>query len=216
MCFLDVGEDTVAVCTVCGYAANVDVAGDTRRCGQCGGALDWKRGVEVGNIFQLGTRYTDALGVAVTDANGQRRSVTMGSYGIGVSRLLACLVERFHDERGIALTAAAAAIDAHLLVLGRRDDSRDAQASMLESQARERGIDLLWDDRTAVSAGEKLSDADLIGATTRVTMGRDTADGMVELRERRSGRVHTVSVDDAIDAVFRLRKDLLIAESSAC
>jgi prolyl-tRNA synthetase len=216
MCFLDVGEDTVAVCTVCGYAANVDVAGDTRRCGQCGGALDRKRGVEVGNIFQLGTRYTDALGVAVTDANGQRRSVTMGSYGIGVSRLLACLVERFHDERGIALTAAAAAIDAHLLVLGRRDDSRDAQASMLESQARERGIDLLWDDRTAVSAGEKLSDADLIGATTRVTMGRDTADGMVELRERRSGRVHTVSVDDAIDAVFRLRKDLLIAESSAC
>ena len=216
MCFLDVGEDTVAVCTVCGYAANVDVAGDTRCCAQCGGALDWKRGVEVGNIFQLGTRYTDALGVAVTDANGQRRSVTMGSYGIGVSRLLACLVERFHDERGIALTAAAAAIDAHLLVLGRRDDSRDAQASMLENQARARGIDLLWDDRTAVSAGEKLSDADLIGATTRVTMGRDTADGMVELRERRSGRVHTVSVDDAVDAVFRLRKDLLIAESSVC
>ena len=216
MCFLDVGEDTVAVCTVCGYAANVDVAGDTRCCAQCGGALDWKRGVEVGNIFQLGTRYTDALGVAVTDANGQRRSVTMGSYGIGVSRLLACLVERFHDERGIALTAAAAAIDAHLLVLGRRDDSRDAQASMLENQARAHGIDLLWDDRTAVSAGEKLSDADLIGATTRVTMGRDTADGMVELRERRSGRVHTVSVDDAVDAVFRLRKDLLIAESSAC
>ena len=65
----------------------------------------------------------------------------MGSYGIGVSRLLACLVERFHDERGIALTAAAAAIDAHLLVLGRRDDSRDAQASMLENQARARGID---------------------------------------------------------------------------
>jgi prolyl-tRNA synthetase len=216
MCFLDVGEDTVAACLVCGYAANVDVAGDTRHCAQCGGALDWKRGVEVGNIFQLGTRYTDALGVAVTDANGQRRSVTMGSYGIGVSRLLACLVERFHDERGIALTAAAAAIDAHLLVLGRQNDSRDAQASMLESQARESGIDLLWDDRTSVSAGEKLSDADLIGATVRVTMGRDTADGTVELRERRSGRAYAVSVDNAVDAVFQLRKDLLIAESSAC
>ena len=107
-------------------------------------------------------------------------------------------------------------MDAHLLVLGRRDDSRNAQASMLESQSREGGIDLLWDDRTAVSAGEKLSDADLIGATIRVTMGRDTADGTVELRERRSGRVHSVSVDNALDAVFRLRKDLIIAESSVC
>jgi prolyl-tRNA synthetase len=217
MCFLDVGEDTVVVCEVCGYAANVDVAGESRSCAHCGGALERKRGVEVGNIFQLGTRYTDALGVAVTDANGERRSVIMGSYGIGVSRLLACLVERFHYDRGIALTGATAAIDAHLLVLGRQNDPLDARAAELERQARERGIDLLWDDRTAVSAGEKLSDADLIGGTIRVTMGRDTmTSGTVELRERRSGRVHTVSVDSAIDAVFRLRKEVLIAESSTC
>ncbi len=217
MCFLDVGEDTVATCVDCGYAANVDVAGDARCCARCGGALEWKRGVEVGNIFQLGTRYTDALGVSVTDAEGKQRSVIMGSYGIGVSRLLACLVERFHDDRGIALTAASAALDAHLLVLGRRDETLDSLALSLEGEARERGVELLWDDRTAVSAGEKLSDADLLGATIRVTIGRDTlADRTVELRERRSGRVHTVSVDSAIDALFRLRKDILIGESSAC
>ena len=217
MCFLDVGEDTVAACVDCDYAANVDVAGDARRCAQCGGALEWKRGVEIGNIFQLGTRYTDALGVSVTDAEGKQRSVIMGSYGIGVSRLLACLVERFHDDRGIALTAATAALDAHLLVLGRRDETLESRALSLEREARERGIELLWDDRTAVSAGEKLSDADLLGATIRVTIGRDTlADGTVELRERRSGRVHTVSADSAIDALFRLRKDILIGESSAC
>jgi len=217
MCFLDVGEDTVATCVGCGYAANVDVAGDARRCAQCGGALEWKRGVEIGNIFQLGTRYTDALGVSVTDAEGKQRSVIMGSYGIGVSRLLACLVERFHDDRGIALTAASAALDAHLLVLGRRDDTLESLALSLEHGARERGIELLWDDRTAVSAGEKLSDADLLGATIRVTIGRDTlADRTVELRERRSGRVHTVSADSAIDALFRLRKDILIGESSTC
>src|SRR5215212_7216564 len=119
MCFLDAGEDTVAVCGNCGYAANVDVLGEEQNCARCGGSLEWKRGVEIGNIFQLGTRYTDALGVTVTDADGIRRSVIMGSYGIGVSRLLACLVERFHDERGIALTAATAAMDAHLVVLGR-------------------------------------------------------------------------------------------------
>src|SRR6185436_18377262 len=117
MCFLDVGEDTVAVCVNGDFAANVDVTGDAKCCTQCGGALDWKRGVEIGNIFQLGTRYTDALGVSVADAEGKRRSVIMGSYGIGVSRLLACLVERFHDDRGIALTAATAAFDAHIVVL---------------------------------------------------------------------------------------------------
>jgi prolyl-tRNA synthetase len=217
MCFLDVGEDTVALCVDCGGAANVDVAGDARRCATCGGALEWKRGVEVGNIFQLGTRYTDALGATVTDAEGQKRSVIMGSYGIGVSRLLACLVERFHDDRGIALTAASAAIDAHLLVLGRRDETLESRALSLEREARERGIELLWDDRSAVSAGERLADADLLGATIRVTIGRDTAsDGTVELRERRSGRVHTVSADSAIDALFRLRKDILIAEGFVC
>ena len=217
MCFLDVGEDTVAVCRSCGYAANIDVIGDAQNCTRCGASLEWKRGVEIGNIFQLGTRYTDALGVAVTDAHGTRRSVIMGSYGIGVSRLLACLVERFHDDRGIALTAATAAIDAHVLVLGRRDESLQTLASSLECESRERGIDLLWDDRTDLSAGERLTDADLLGATIRVTLGRDTlADGTVELRERRSGRVHTVSADGAVDALFRLRKDILIGESSVC
>ena len=217
MCFLDVGEDTVAMCGSCGYAANVDVVGDARSCTRCEGTLEWKRGVEIGNIFQLGTRYTDALGVAVTDANGIRRSVIMGSYGIGVSRLLACLVERYHDERGIALTAATTAIDAHLLVLGRREDALEAHATSLEGAARGLGVELLWDDRADLSAGERLADADLLGATIRVTMGRDTlADGTVELRERRSGRVHTVSVDSTIDALFRLRKDILINESSGC
>jgi prolyl-tRNA synthetase len=130
---------------------------------------------------------------------------------------LACLVERFHDDRGIALTAATAAVDAHLVVLGRNDDTLHGLASSLEAEARERGLELLWDDRTSVSAGEKLSDADLVGATFRVTLGRGTlADGTVEIRERRSGRIHTVSAETAVEAMFRLRKDILIAESSVC
>ena len=217
MCFLDVGEDTVAVCGDCGYSANVDVAGDAELCSCCGGTLERKRGVEVGNIFQLGTRYTDALGVTVTDASGEQRSVIMGSYGIGVSRLLACLVERFHDHRGIALTAATSSIDAHLLVLGRRHDALQSSAESIEHQARERGLEVLWDDRAGVSAGEQLSDADLLGATIRVTLGRDTlSDGTVELRERRTGRIHAVAVDDGVNALLRLRKDILIDESSGC
>jgi prolyl-tRNA synthetase len=214
MCFLDVGEDTVAVCSACGFAANLEALGEARACARCGATLEFKRGVEVGNIFQLGSRYTDALGVTVTDANGQRRSVLMGSYGIGVSRLLACLVERFHDDRGIALTAAIAAVDAHLLVLGRQQTSLESLAAELEAEATKRGLEVLFDDRCGASAGQQLSDADLIGASIRVTIGRDTiSDGAVELRERRSGRVHTVAVENAIDAMFRLRKDILSAES---
>ena len=117
VCLMEVGEDTVAFCQGCGAAWNVEVAGG-EVCQSCGGTVQLRRGVEVGNIFQLGTRYTDALGVRVTDRDGQARSVIMGSYGIGVSRLLATLVEQHNDERGIALTAAVAAFGGHLVVLG--------------------------------------------------------------------------------------------------
>ena len=106
-------------------------ARDLRLCVLIGGALTSRRGVEVGNIFQLGSRYTDALGVSVLDAGGVRRSVIMGSYGIGVSRLLARLVERFHDDRGIALTAATSAFDVHIVVLGRDAAGLDERASSL-------------------------------------------------------------------------------------
>jgi prolyl-tRNA synthetase len=214
MCFLEVGEDTVAACADCGYAANVEASGETRTCSRCSGTLTFRRGVEVGNIFQLGTRYTDALGVAVTDAAGKRRSVLMGSYGIGVSRLLACLVERFHDERGIALTAATAAVDAHIVVLGRESAVLVEQAAALDHSAAACGLDMLVDDRGA-SGGEQLADADLIGATIRVTLGRETlASGTVELRERRSGRVHTVSIENAVDALLRLRGDIMRSEAA--
>lgn len=214
MCFLDVGEDTVAACSACGFTANLETLGAVGACTRCGGALAFKRGVEVGNTFQLGSRYTDALGATVTDAEGQRRSILMGSYGIGVSRLLACLVERFHDDRGIALTAATAAVDAHLLVLGRQHASLASLAADVEDEATTRGLEVLFDDRCGRSAGEQLSDADLIGAPIRVTIGRDTVThGTVELRERRSGRVHTVSAENVVDALFRLRQDILIAES---
>jgi len=214
MCFLDVGEDTVAVCDGCGYAANRDVVGDASQCARCGGTMTSRRGVEVGNIFQLGTRYTDALGASVLDAAGQRRSVVMGSYGIGVSRLLACLVERFHDEDGIALTAATAAFDAHVVVLGRDASALAGRAAALEGSSHAARVELLVDDRGELSAGERLADADLIGATIRVTLGRDTVrDGTVELRERRSGQTHVVAIDDTLDAVARLRDDLITRES---
>jgi prolyl-tRNA synthetase len=215
MCFLDVGEDTVVVCEVCGFAANREVVGNARVCTTCGGHFTEKRAVEVGNIFQLGTRYTDSLGVNVTDARGERRSVMMGSYGIGVSRLLACLVERFHDERGIALPAAVAPLDVHLMAVGRHRDELERLATCIEQAAGSRGLALLWDDRAAASTGERLADADLIGATLRVTLGNSTStDGTAEVRERRSGRIHTVAVDRVVAEVLRTRKKILYDENS--
>lgn len=215
MCFLDVGEDTVAVCRDCGRAVNRDVIGEADVCTTCGGTVTSKRGVEVGNIFRLGTRYTDAFGATVLDATGLRRSVIMGSYGIGVSRLLACLVERFHDDRGIALTAATTPLDAHIVVLGRDRARLAAQAATLEQTASLAGLAVLLDDRGAVSAGEQLADADLIGATLRVTLGRETIrDGTVEVRERRSGRIHVATLDDVVNVVQRVRRDLLDREGA--
>ena len=202
MCFLDVGEDSVVVCEGCGFAANREVVVDSERCASCGGRLGLRRGVEVGNIFQLGTRYTDALGVSVVDASGRRRSVIMGSYGIGVSRLLACLVERFHDERGIALTAATAPADLHIVTLGRERERLAEHARCIEREAEARGLSVLVDDRVWVSAGEQLADADLIGATLRVTLGSSTlARGTVEIRERRSGITYTAPIDAAVNEI---------------
>jgi prolyl-tRNA synthetase len=209
MCFLDIGEDTVVVCEHCGFSANREVVAATASCRECGGELLDRRGVEVGNIFQLGTRYTDALGVHVIDAQGGRRSVIMGSYGIGVSRLLACLVERFHDDRGIALPASTSALDVHIVVLGKDRELLADRAACIERETAGRGLDVLWDDR-GVSGGEQLADADLIGASLRVTLGRDTTrNHTVEIRERRTGVVHAVPADSVVERICGLRQTVL-------
>ena len=205
MCLLDVGEDTVAFCQGCDNAWNVDVA-QGEHCEACGGTVRFERGVEIGNIFQLGTRYTDALGVRVADRDGCERSVVMGSYGIGISRLLATLVEQHHDERGIALTAATSAFEGHMVVLG--GAGLGGAAEDIYAQCASGGIEVLWDDR-GVRAGEQLADADLIGAAIRVTVGRTTAENdRVELSERRTGRVHTVGRSEVAEALSALLSDL--------
>jgi prolyl-tRNA synthetase len=218
MCVLDVGEDVVVVCEACGFAANKEVVPDeSSQCHQCGGHIGLRRGVEVGNIFQLGTRYTDALGVFVIDAKGERRSVIMGSYGIGVSRLLACLVERFHDACGIALPAATAPLDIHVVVLGRDRMQLQETARSIEHEASSRGLGVLWDDRSSVSAGEQLADADLVGATLRVTLGASTTTRhTVEVRERRTGVVHTVSADNVVAEICRIRDKILRDDVAGC
>jgi len=212
MALLDVGEDTVAFCRACETAENVEVLQQTASCERCGGALDHRRAVEVGNIFQLGTRYSEALGAFAVDRDDVRRALVMGSYGIGVSRLLAVLVEQHHDEAGIALTAAAAAIDAHIVQIGSAESRAARVAAELHAGLRDRGLDVLLDDRD-VQVGHKLADADLIGGALRVTVGtRVERQGTVEIRERRTGATHEVAVADAASAVVRAHQDILKSE----
>ncbi len=212
MCLLDAGDDTVIFCDDCRDAWNAEVTA-ADRCGRCGGVVLRRRGVEVGNIFQLGTRYTDATQVRVADRDGSMRSVVMGSYGIGISRLLATLVEQNRDDRGIALTAATSSFSGHVVVLG--DDGRLSRAAEdVYAACHSAEIDVLWDDR-GVRAGEQLADADLIGAAVRITLGKRTIenDG-IELRERRTGRVHHVARSDAAGALVALVGDLKDREAA--
>jgi prolyl-tRNA synthetase len=139
-----------------------------------------------------------------------RRALVMGSYGIGISRLLAALVEQHHDDSGIALTAATSAVDVHVVQLG----ARERVAGEIDARLREHGFEVLLDDREA-RAGEKLADADLIGGTLRVVVSaRAEREGTVEIRERRTGAVHVVAEADAVSAVVRLHQDILRREGA--
>ncbi|MEN4099171.1 MAG: His/Gly/Thr/Pro-type tRNA ligase C-terminal domain-containing protein, partial [Anaerolineaceae bacterium] len=151
-------------------------------------ALRASRGVEVGNIFKLGTRYTQALGATFLDEAGQHRPVIMGSYGIGVGRLLACIAEEHHDEHGLIWPPSVAPYPLHLIALPSKKDNRPPEiAAQLESDLAAAGLEPLYDDRPE-SAGVKFMDADLIGLPLRLTVSeRALNEGGVELKVRASG-----------------------------
>ncbi len=159
-------------------------AGD--RCVECGGVLREERGIELGHIFQLGTRYTQALGATFWDQDGEQKPVIMGSYGIGITRLLACVAEQHHDEKGLVWPVTAAPYPVHLVLLtGRSAGSQTVEmANQLYDQLRAAGIEALYDDRDE-SPGVKFNDADLIGLPIRLTVSeRAFKAGGVEFKRR--------------------------------
>lgn len=157
-------------------------AGDA--CPECGAPLRASRGVEVGNIFKLGTRYSEALGATFQDADGQFRPVIMGSYGIGVGRLLACIAEAHHDDRGLIWPAAVAPYAVYLAALRSADGAVERAAGEVYAQLQRAGVEVLYDDREE-RPGIKFNDADLIGLPVRLTVSeRSLKDGGVELKRR--------------------------------
>jgi len=162
--------------------ADIAVAEDGHPCPECGASLRAARGVEVGNIFKLGTRYSEALGCTFLDRDGQARPVIMGSYGIGVERLLACVAEEHHDEHGLIWPPSIAPYHVHLVALPGNEEA----AERLYTDLWAHGIEVLYDDRNE-SAGVKFADADLIGCPVRVTVStRSLEAGGFEVKLRRS------------------------------
>ncbi|WP_234988063.1 proline--tRNA ligase [Demequina sp. NBRC 110056] len=172
------------------------------------GPLELARGVEIGHIFQLGRKYAEALDLKVLDVNGKQQVVTMGSYGVGVTRVMALLAELNNDELGLAWPAHVAPYHVHVVATGKDQEVFDAAESLatgLESS----GIEVLFDDRPKVSPGVKFKDAELLGAPFILVAGRGLADGEVELKDRRAGTSEALPVADAVTEVARRVQDAL-------
>jgi prolyl-tRNA synthetase len=156
-------------------------------CVNCGGALHIEPAIEVGNIFKLGTRFSEALGAVVLDASGSERPIVMGSYGIGPARTMAAVVEQCHDERGIVWPAEVTPYDVHVLSLAGNAPEVEETALVVAEALEHSGRSVLFDDREA-RPGEKFADADLLGCPIRVTVGKKSLDdGAVDVRRRASG-----------------------------
>ncbi|MDQ1628360.1 MAG: prolyl-tRNA synthetase [Actinomycetota bacterium] len=166
-------------------------------CPNCGNAtLEMARGIEMGHIFQLGRKFADVLDLKVLDEHGKQVVVTMGSYGIGVSRAIAAIAESTHDEMGLVWPREVAPADVHLVATGKDDTVFDAAQSLADDLVSE-GFTVLYDDRRGVSPGVKFKDAELLGMPTIVVVGRGLADGVVEVRDRRTGERENVPVAQA-------------------
>jgi prolyl-tRNA synthetase len=185
--------------TVSEYADVVTVV-DGDPCPRCGGPLTLARGVEVGHLFQLGRRYADAFGLDVPGPDGTPVRLTMGSYGIGVSRAVAVIAEQHHDERGLVWPREVAPYDVEVVPVGRGD--QPAHARDLAERLADTGLRVLVDDRDA-TAGVKLTDAELIGVPWTVVVGRRADEGVVEVRDRARGGTSEVRMDDVVWSVTR-------------
>ncbi|WP_199615191.1 proline--tRNA ligase [Paenibacillus alkalitolerans] len=169
-------------------------------CPQCSGTLQFHRGIEIGHVFKLGTKYSGKLGAAVLDDSGHNRSMIMGCYGIGISRILSAIVEQNRDPDGIVWTASIAPFHVHMIVVAVADNGQMQLAEDMYVRLKQRGVEVLLDDREE-RPGVKFKDADLIGIPVRITIGKRAGEGMVEYKERRSGEQTVISVEEAVSRV---------------
>ena len=169
-------------------------------CPKCGGKLHFKKGIEVGNTFKLGTKYSEKLGLNYLDKDNKLNPVQMGCYGIGVGRIIAAAIEQNHDEKGIIWPMSIAPYKVAIVLIDRKNDMQRETAEKLYEKLNEMGIDTILDDRDE-RPGVKFNDMELIGIPLRITVGKKINEGEVELKLRTESEVNTVKVEDIISEV---------------
>jgi len=223
MVIADSGEDTLAVCDTCEYGANIEVfmnlededdeaeakvytdikelKGDDN-CPHCTGKLSLTKGIEVGHIFKLGTTYSKPLGCTYLDENGSSQDMIMGTYGMGVSRLMAAVIEQHHDEKGCVWTDATTPYKVNILVSNIKDEEQLSYAENLYSELNAQGIEVIIDDRKE-RFGFKMKDAELIGFPYTVIVGKNLVDGMVQIAPRLGDKIETPK-DDLLNNLMEM------------
>ena len=175
-------------------------AGDN--CPSCDKPVIIDRAIEIGHIFQLGKKYAQALGLTVLDKEGKPKVVTMGSYGIGVSRAVAAIAEQTYDELGLCWPAEIAPVDVHIVATGKEDQPFEV-AEQIAKDLEAKGLEVLLDDRREASAGVKFKDAELIGVPKIIIVGKSLADGKVEIRDRKSSDKVEVALADVVKTIVK-------------
>ena len=190
----EAGEDVIHICTKCNVAINKEIFAEYKECPECG-HKDFReaKAVEVGNIFTLGTKFSEPFNLKYLDEKGESKHVVMGSYGIGVGRLMGTIVEVLSDEKGIAWPVSVAPFKMHLILLAGKDGKAKEYAEKLYSELTQKNIEVLFDDRDA-RAGEKFADSDLIGIPYRVVISDKTLESKtIEMKVRATGETKMIT-----------------------
>ncbi|HAJ44340.1 MAG: Prolyl-tRNA synthetase [Parcubacteria group bacterium GW2011_GWC1_43_61] len=195
-----VGEDKILLCLKCEYAENKEISklGDGDKCPKCGGKIKIENAIEVGNIFPLGEKYSSAFNLQFIDSRGKKENVVMGSYGIGLGRVIGTAVEVYHDDQGIIWPKNIAPFQIHLIELSAKDNlAVKKQAEKIYEIFADKGVEILYDDRADKTAGEKFADADLIGIPLRIVISAKTLENnSIELKKRNKKAVKLIKISD--------------------
>lgn len=200
MVLAETGEDSLVACASCDYAANAE-KGRTGTCPRCQGKLLTHRGIEVGHIFMLGTKYSKAMKAFFLDQNGKEASSVMGCYGIGIGRTAAAAIEQNHDAKGIIWPTPLAPYQVHVIPVNDQSERVMITSELIYGTLHYSGVEVLLDDRSE-RPGVKFNDADLIGIPYQIIVGeKNLAEGLVELKDRRTGKIEKVTTEEVIDQV---------------
>jgi len=204
MILADSGEDTIMVCDECDFGANVEVIDESTTHCDCGGTLRQTKGIEAGHIFQLGTIYSEAMKAEFLTENQKLEPFIMGTYGIGVSRLLAGIIEQNHDDKGCIWTQESAPYNVDIIVAKAKNEEQMAVANKLYEALQAKGIDVLLDDRAdkKTGFGVKMKDFELIGMNYAIVVGNDITEGKVELISRLDLSKETLAIDEVIETIM--------------